>query len=71
MVLQIGEGSRPKREWVPWLALALAVLLCYLFYGVYIPRDLALGQKHLSYHSKAATYDQFKTGHSEGLRHTH
>jgi len=22
-------------------------------------------------HPKAATYDQFKTGHSEGLRHTH
>jgi hypothetical protein len=22
-------------------------------------------------HPKAATYDHFKTGHSEGLRHTH
>jgi L-glyceraldehyde 3-phosphate reductase len=30
-----------------------------------------LAQGFLGDHPKAATYDQFKTGHSEGLRHTH
>ena len=28
-------------------------------------------EDRLGDHPKAATYDQFKTGHSEGLRHTH
>jgi hypothetical protein len=29
------------------------------------------GTQVLGDHPKAATYDHFKTGHSEGLRHTH
>jgi len=34
-------------------------------------QDIFLRIKDLGDHPKAATYDHFKTGHSEGLRHTH
>ena len=34
-------------------------------------QDFGLKLHDLGDHPKAATYDQFKTGHSEGLRHTH
>jgi hypothetical protein len=33
--------------------------------------EIQLAESGLGDHPKAATYDQFKSGHSEGLRHTH
>jgi hypothetical protein len=36
-----------------------------------IDRSYISKAENLGDHPKAATYDQFKTGHSEGLRHTH
>jgi hypothetical protein len=37
--------------------------------GAWIP--VALGVAVLGDHPKAATYDHLKSGHFEGLRHTH
>jgi hypothetical protein len=43
--------------------------------NAYLSKDgetvLVRVEHDLGGHPKAATYDQFKTGHSEGLRHTH
>jgi hypothetical protein len=37
----------------------------------YIAARMGRDPSTLGGHPKAATYDHFKTGHSEGLRHTH